>query len=193
LAPISKLRTAFAGGVPDLFMETALARPVCGARLGIQTRPQPPLGCGVAVFVARSESCLDRRDVEAAEIDRLWRRQHLSVLECCPKLYHDIRTAIEEGRGVVTILNLIDAALDRTPTTATIVSAATTAFDQIRKLVTPEERQEFLNLVGSVNRAAAPAVDVKRKVFELAVRHHAGSLLEGAYFDDVRHQVERGA
>lgn len=121
----------------------------------------------------------------------MWRRQQLSVLECCPKLYHDIRTALEEGREAVKILNLIDAALDRTPTTATIVSAATAAFDQIRKLVTAEERSDFLLLVGAVNRGASPAIAVKRKVYDLAMRHHAGSLLEGAYFDDVRHVVER--
>jgi hypothetical protein len=143
------------------------------------------------VFVARSESCVDRRDVETAEIGRVWGRQQLSVLECSPKHYQDIRTAIEEGRGVVTILNLIDAALDRAPTTATIVSAATTAFDQIRALVTVEERSEFLLLVGAVNRAATPALAIKRKIFELALKHNAGSLLEGTYFDDVRVDAAR--
>ncbi|HYC78785.1 MAG TPA: DUF1722 domain-containing protein [Planctomycetota bacterium] len=127
---------------------------------------------------------------EETEIERVWRRQQLSVAECCPKLFHDIQTAIDEGRGIVMVMNLIDAALERTPTSATILSAATMAFDQMRARVTAEERAEFLALVSGVNRGALSAVDVKKKAFELAVKHNAGSLLEATYFDDVRRLVE---
>jgi Protein of unknown function (DUF1722) len=120
------------------------------------------------------------------EITRTWERQRLSVLERSPSLYQDIRTHLEEGARPDTILNLIDAAFDETPTAATIASAATSAFDQMRSLVSHEEREAFLDLLGHVNRHLAKPIELKAALLALAVRHHATALLEGTYFDDVR-------
>jgi hypothetical protein len=134
---------------------------------------------------------LGPREAEAAELRRVWERQHLSVLECCPKLYHDIVRWIVEGRGVVAVMNKIDEALDRTPTPAARVTAATAAFDQIRALVPADRRAQFVDLVGKVNRGQAAAPELKRFLYLLAVQLHAGTLLESTYFDDVRAMVER--
>jgi Protein of unknown function (DUF1722) len=120
------------------------------------------------------------------EITRTWERQKLSVLERSPARYQDIRAGIQEGSRAERIFNLIDAALDEVPTPATIVSAATSAFDQIRALVSSEEREAFLDLLGQVNRRAATPVDLKTTLLAMAVRHHATALLEATYFDDVR-------
>jgi hypothetical protein len=120
------------------------------------------------------------------EITRTWERQRLSVLERCPLLYQDIRTSIAEGGRPENILNLIDAAIDRTPTAATIVSAATQAFDLIRTLLTKDERDAFLGLLNEVNLRQAQPLDLKQRLLVLAVRHHATALLEATYFDDVR-------
>ena len=87
---------------------------------------------------------------------------------------------------------LIDTALERPPSPATIVSAATTAFDEIRALVTPEERAQFLAVVSAVNRGEARPEAAKTRLFGLALRHHADVLLEGSYFDDVR-SAQQGA
>ena len=131
-------------------------------------------------------------ETEAAELRRDWERQHLSVLECSPKMYHDVVRWIDEGRGVVAVMNKIDEALDRTPTDAARVTAATAAFDQIRALVPPDRRTEFVELVGQVNRRQQKPAELKRFLFRLALQLNAGSLLESTYFDDVRHMVERG-
>ena len=120
------------------------------------------------------------------EIDRVWRRQRLLVLERSPAAYHDIRTAIEEGREAHLVLNMIDVALDQRPTSATVLSAATQAFDAIRKFVTDVETRTVLELLGRVNSEAAPAVELKSLLLTLARKHHATTLLEGTYFDDVR-------
>lgn len=106
-------------------------------------------------------------------------------------MYHDVVRFIAEGRGVVAVMNKIDEALDRTPTDAARVTAATAAFDQIRALVPPDRRTEFVELVGRVNRRQEKPAELKRFLFRLALQLHAGSLLESTYFDDVRHAVER--
>jgi hypothetical protein len=108
------------------------------------------------------------------------------VLERSPALYQDIRAGIEEGSRPETILNLIDSALDEVPTPATIASAATLAFDQLRTLVTHQERETFLELLGRVNRNLATPIELKTILLALALRHHASAMLEGTYFDDVR-------
>jgi hypothetical protein len=123
------------------------------------------------------------------EITRTWERQRLSVLERSPSLYQDIRAAIEEGARPANILNLIDAALDHEPTPATVVSAATQAFDQLRTLLAREERDSFIDLLNGVNRRIATPVDLKARLLTLAIRHHATALLEATYFDDVRTMV----
>jgi hypothetical protein len=120
------------------------------------------------------------------EITRTWERQRLSVLERSPALYQDIRAGIQEGSRAEVILNLIDAALDETPSPATIASAATSAFDQMRALVTNEEREVFLELLGKVNRHEAKPIELKSVLLTFAVRHHATAMLEGTYFDEVR-------
>jgi hypothetical protein len=125
------------------------------------------------------------------EITRTWERQRLSVLERSPALYQDIRSAIEEGARPETIFNLIDSALDREPTGATIVSAATQAFDLIRTLLSREERDGFVDLLNQVNGRAAKPLDLKQSLLGLAIRHHATALLEGTYFDDVRTAAAR--
>jgi hypothetical protein len=127
------------------------------------------------------------------EITRTWERQRLSVLERSPALYQDIRAGIEEGSRAEVILNLIDAALDETPTAATIASAATSAFDQLRTLVTSEEREVFLDLLGKINRHEARPIELKAVLLTFAVRHHATAMLEGNYFDDVRSFATRTA
>ena len=127
---------------------------------------------------------MDSNDLR--EITRTWERQRLAVLERSPALYQDIRAAIAEGSRAETILNLIDTALDETPTPATIASAATSAFDQLRTLVSQEERNAFLDLLGRVNHRLAKPVELKASLRVLAVRHHATALLEATYFDDVR-------
>lgn len=114
----------------------------------------------------------------------------LLVLERSPATFQQVKTALEEGVSPVRILNLIDAAVERTPTSASVISAATYGFDQIRNLVTESEREEFLALVGTVNRQGAPATALKVALFKMANRHHATALLEGTYFDDVRSMVE---
>lgn len=133
---------------------------------------------------------MPRNDTEAIEIKRVWGRQHLSVLECSPKVYHDIVRWIDEGRGIVWIMNKIDEALDCTPNSATRVTAATTAFDLIRQMVDAGQRDAFLELVGKVNRGQSGAPELKALLFVLAIQVHAGALLEGTYFDDVRHLAE---
>jgi UV DNA damage endonuclease len=127
---------------------------------------------------------LDSNDLR--EITRTWERQRFSVLERSPALYQDIRSAIEEGSHPALILNLIDAALDEAPTGETIVSAANSAFDLIRTLLSKEERDAFLELLNRVNGHAATPVELKLNLLGLAVRHHATALLEATYFDDVR-------
>jgi hypothetical protein len=133
--------------------------------------------------------CVDANDLR--EITRTWERQRLSVLERCPALYQDIRSAIEEGARPELILNLIDTALDREATAATIVSAATQAFDLIRTLLTREERDAFLGLLGHVNGRQARPVELKLSLLSLAIKHHATALLEATYFDDVRATAAR--
>ena len=127
---------------------------------------------------------MDSNDLR--EITRTWERQRLSVLERCPSLYQDIRSAIQEGARPENIFNLIDAALDLEPTPATIVSAATQAFDLIRTLVTREERDAFLDLLNKVNGRTARPVELKQGLLSLAIRHHATAMLEATYFDDIR-------
>jgi hypothetical protein len=127
---------------------------------------------------------LDSNDLR--EITRTWERQRLSVLERSPALYQDIRSAIEEGARPESIFNLIDAALDEEPSPATIVSAATQAFDQIRTLLCREEREGFVELLNRVNGRDAKPVELKARLMGLAIRHHATALLEATYFDDVR-------
>jgi len=127
---------------------------------------------------------LDSNDLR--EITRTWERQRLSVLERSPALYQDIRSAIEEGARPESIFNLIDAALDEDPSQATIVSAATQAFDQIRTLLGREEREAFIELLNRVNGRDAKPVELKARLLSLAIRHHATALLEATYFDDVR-------
>lgn len=124
--------------------------------------------------------------IDLREITRTWERQRLCVLERSPSLYQDIRAAIEEGSRPENIFNLIDAALDQEPTPATIISAATQAFDQIRTLLTREERDAFIELLNRVNGRIARPVELKTRLLTLAVRHHATALLEATYFDDVR-------
>jgi hypothetical protein len=131
------------------------------------------------------------KDAEQIEIRRVWERQQLSVLECCPKIYHDVVRWIDEGRGVVAVMNKIDEALDRAPTTASQVTAATAAFDRIRTFVDAQQRASFVDLVGRVNRGLAKAGELKALLFDLARRLNANSLLEGTYFDDVRQIAER--
>lgn len=114
----------------------------------------------------------------------------LLVLERSPATFQQVKSALDEGVSPVRILNLIDAATERTPTPASVISAATFGFDQIRNLVTHAEREEFLALVGTVNRQAAPPATLKSALYRLANRHHATALLEGTYFDDVRSLVE---
>jgi hypothetical protein len=133
--------------------------------------------------------CVDTNDLR--EITRTWERQRLSVLERSPALYQDIRSAIQEGARAERILNLIDAALDRQPTAATIVSAATQAFDLMRALLTREERDGFLELLSGVNGRSVEPVVLKQTLLGLAARHHATALLEGTYFDDVRAAAAR--
>jgi hypothetical protein len=125
------------------------------------------------------------------EITRTWDRQRLSVLERSPALYQDVRSAIEEGARPDTILNLIDAAMDETPTAATIVSAATSAFDLVRTLLSRDEREAFLDILNQVNQRLAKPVDLKLSLLGMAVRHHATALLEATYFDDVRTPAAR--
>lgn len=127
---------------------------------------------------------MDSNDLR--EITRTWERQRLSVLERSPALYQDIRSAIEEGARPERIFNLIDAALDEAPTAATIVSAATQAFDQIRTLLLREEREAFIEVLNRVNGREAKPFELKARLLSLAVRHHATALLEATYFDDVR-------
>ena len=132
---------------------------------------------------------MDANDLR--EITRTWERQRLSVLERSPALYQDIRSAIEEGGRPERILNLIDAALDREPAPATIVSAATHAFDLLRALLTPDERNAFLEVLNKVNGRSAEPLLLKQTLLGFAVRHHATALLEGTYFDDVRAAAAR--
>ena len=66
----------------------------------------------------------------------------LLVLERSPATFQQVKTALEEGVSPVRILNLIDAAVERTPTSASVISAATYGFDQIRNLVTDAERED---------------------------------------------------
>jgi hypothetical protein len=125
------------------------------------------------------------------EITRTWERQRLSVLERAPALYQDIRSAIEEGGRPERILNLIDAALDETPTPATMISAATQAFDLLRALLSREERDRFLEILNKVNGRVERPIALKQTLLALAVKHHATALLEGTYFDDVRAAAAR--
>jgi UV DNA damage endonuclease len=127
---------------------------------------------------------LDTNDLR--EITRTWERQRFSILERSPALYQDIRSAIEEGSRPALILNLIDAALDEAPMAETIVSAANSAFDLIRTLLSKEEREAFLELLNRVNGHLATPAELKLNLLGLALRHHATALLEATYFDDVR-------
>ena len=123
---------------------------------------------------------------EKIEVTRTWERQRLAVIERSPALYQEIRCCIDEGKSSVEILNLIDAALDCTPTSATVISAATQAFDSIRSLVSTVERDAFLRLLTDVNRQIIAPLELKKRLHALALTHHATALLEGIYFDDVR-------
>jgi hypothetical protein len=137
--------------------------------------------------VARSGAILvTRNESETFEMRRYWRRVSLSVLEGSPKHYHDIVGWIDEGRSPRVVMNAIDEALDRTPTNATRVSAAAAAFDLMRRLATPQQSGQFVDLVGRVNRNQAPPLDLKRMLLGFALAHHAGELLESTYFDDLR-------
>jgi hypothetical protein len=136
------------------------------------------------MMASKEESYVNSNDLR--EISRTWERQRLSVLERSPALYQDIRSAIEQGARPESIFNLIDAALDEVPTPATLVSAATQAFDQLRTLLVREERDEFIELLNRVNGREAKPVELKAKLMVFAHRHHATALLEATYFDDVR-------
>ncbi len=128
---------------------------------------------------------------DSAEIKRIWERQRLAILERSPALFQEIRSAITEGRSPGEVFRLIDVALDRVPTGATIVSAATQAFDLLRQLVATEERDEFLDLLSRVNQNQATPQALKARLFALATQRRATAILDGTYFDDVREPATR--
>ncbi len=128
------------------------------------------------------------------EIRRVWERQRLLILERSPALYQDIRSAIEEGRPPVHVLNLIDTALDRTSTPATVVTAAMQAFDVLRNQVTTSERDDFVQHLEAVNQQRESPRSLKARLFRLALAHRASAILESSYVDDVRELTgSRGA